>query len=154
MPANFSFLIPGVLAGSASPGTMGPLTNELEAARRQGIRAIVSLTEEPLPAAVLNEAGFKYLHLPVEDFTAPTLGQMREFCRFVDEVRGEGGAVLTHCRAGVGRTGTMLAAYLIKEGESAEQAIAKVRRKRPGSIETGPQQDSLLDFEEALRKGK
>lgn len=135
------------------PGMGGALTNELEAAHRQGIRGVVSLTEDPLPRAALQEAGLRYLHLPVVDFSAPALEQMDEFCRFVDEVRADGGAVLVHCRAGMGRTGTMLAAYLIREGAAAEDAIREVRRRRPGSIETGPQEDALYDFEAGLADG-
>lgn len=154
MLANFSFLIPGVLAGSGLPGSLGLLMNDLREAGEEGIQAIASFTETPLPEAVLQEAGFRYLHLPVDDFTAPSLAQMEAFSRFVDEVRAEGGAVLAHCRAGVGRTGTMLAAYLVFRGLPARKAIAKVRRTRPGSIETGHQEEALLAFEKHLKKKK
>ena len=48
---------------------------------------------------------------------------------------------------GYGRTGTILAAYLISEGMTANEAINKVRGKRPGAIETYEQENILFEFE-------
>lgn len=151
MLRNFSFIIDDVLAGCALPGMDGSLPADLHEALEFGITAVVTLRETPLQPAVVAEAGLRYLHIPLEDFTAPTIAQIEEFVRFVDEVRAEGGAVLAHCRAGIGRTGTMLAAYLISQGESAEKAIRKVRHRRTGSIETAEQEDVLFDYERHLR---
>lgn len=53
---------------------------------------------------------------------------------------------------GCGRTGTMLACYLVsKEGYSAEEAIAEVRRRRRYSIETRTQEKAVLEFERSLK---
>lgn len=155
MLRNFSFIIDGVLAGSGYPGpSPAELMKDLERARAQGITAIVTLTETPLPLAVVQESGMKYLHLPIHDFSAPTIDQIRRFVEFVDKNKSdaeEGGATLAHCHAGIGRTGTMLAAYLIHQGADAESAIATVRRRRPGSIETMTQEDLLAEWEKIRR---
>jgi atypical dual specificity phosphatase len=149
MPENFSFLIEGKLAASGLPGWAQHLDDDLDDLRAEGITAIVSLTEEPLPASPVQRRGFTYRHLPVVDFTPPTLDQFREFANFVDN---HDGAVLVHCRAGIGRTGTMLAAYLIAQGLSAKEALRTVRQQRPGSVETREQEARLVEWEKALRK--
>lgn len=152
MPDNFSFVVPGVLAGSAEPGRCPDLRSDLSGLSRQGIGAIVSLTEEGLDAEALNDFGFRYLHLPIRDFTPPNRGQVRKFVDFVDVCREDGIAVVVHCGAGIGRTGTMLACYLVSQGEEARDAIDTVRSLRPGSIETGEQERCILDFEKTVRK--
>lgn len=56
-------------------------------------------------------------------------------------------AVGVHCALGFGRTGTMLACYLVKErGLAAGDAVAEIRRLRPGSIETYEQEKAVFQF--------
>ncbi len=151
MPGNFSYILPGRLAGCAQPGRGGSPADDLAELRLMGIGAIVSLTERPIAAALIGEMGFRYLHLPVRDFTPPTRGQMREFVDFVDACLAEDVPVVAHCGAGIGRTGTMLAGYLVSQGKSAAEAIAEVRRMRPGSIETAEQERCLADFQKTVK---
>jgi atypical dual specificity phosphatase len=145
MLANFSFIAKGV-AGSALPGQWGQLSEDLSQAAEEGITAIVTLTERRLPAREMEPFKFRYLHLPVVDYRPPTLEQVREFVQFVDEEVASGGTVLTHCAAGVGRTGTMLAAWLVAHGSTPAAAIAEVRRKRRGSIETYEQEELISEW--------
>ena len=148
---NYSFLIDGVVAGCARPGAEFALREDLTQAWEDGVRGVVTLTESPLERALVEELGMRYLHLPIVDYTPPTLRQMNEFVEFVDHIQEtEKGATLVHCMAGIGRTGTMLAAYLIAKGQTPSDAIATVRRKRPGSIETREQERSLIRFAESL----
>lgn len=146
MAGNFSYVLPGRLAGCAQPGRFSDLRSDLAGLTRQGIGAIVTLTEKPLDAKALSDFGLRALHLPVPDFTAPTRGQMTDFVAFVDLCLEEGAAVAVHCGAGIGRTGTMLACYLVSRGETPAKAIALVRAARPGSIETPEQERSVADF--------
>lgn len=144
---NFSWLIPGVLAGMGRPRTAA----DLLALRGQGVRVVISLTEEPLPAAWLDAAGLTAVHLPVRDFTAPSPAQLREAVAAIDRARAADMPVTVHCAGGMGRTGTMLACYLVSQGENAADAIAAVRAARPGSIETRAQEEAVVAFGKMLR---
>ncbi len=151
MPFNFSFVIPGKLAGMARPVSGDNFESELLVLKRQGIDAIVSLTQEPLSVTAVHRQKMDYLHLPIADFTAPTPAQIERFVAFVRRQNEEHHAVAVHCGAGMGRTGTMLACYLVAIGESAEEAVSSVRAIRPGSIETEEQERSVRRYEQALR---
>ncbi len=146
-PPNFSWLIPREVAGSGLPneGSMEWLFNK-------GVRAILTLREHPLPTHWVEKYGFDYLFLYVEDFHAPTQEQLDQAISFMHRCISQGKPVLAHCLGGYGRTGTVLAAYLVSIGYSAKQAIAEVRRKRPGSIEAGEQENAVYVFEKRLRE--
>ncbi|MHC4661192.1 MAG: phosphatase domain-containing protein [Planctomycetota bacterium] len=135
---NFSFLIEGEIAGMS-----GPFFNTYEALAGIGIRGLVALTGTPRPPA--EELKIAYLHEPVIDFRPPTLAQIERIVQFVRENK----PVAVHCGAGFGRTGTVLACYLVSEhGHSAEEAIERVRKARPGSIETNEQLAFIHECEE------
>jgi atypical dual specificity phosphatase len=149
MLRNFRFLIKGQLAGMAYPGYRDTLPKALDDLRRKGIGAIVSLDEEGLPDDIVAQHGFAYRHYPIDDFCAPTVEQARAFVAFVDEQLARGHAVAAHCWAGIGRTGTMLACYLIHRGRSAKEAKREVRRL--GGIESAEQEEFLRKFEDVCR---
>jgi len=152
MPANFSFVIEGVLAGMERPGTFARLREDLEFLKDQKISAIVSLTETPLERCFVEEFGFRYLHLPVPDFTPPSIKQIDAFVEFVKKAEAEKLASVAHCGAGMGRTGTMLACALVARGCSADEAIDRVRELRPHSIETMDQEESIIDYADLVAK--
>ena len=136
---NFGWLIPGELAGTSRPHS----DDALDALVARGVRAVISLTEEPLADETLRRARVTSIHLPVADFTAPTLEQITTAVAAIDDFRARGLTVVVHCAAGLGRTGTILAAYLVSQGAAADAAIAEVRTSRPGSIET-PEQEAVI----------
>jgi len=120
--------------------------DDLNVLAEEGICAIVSLTERP-PPELIGASRFSTLHLPIEDMTPPDREQIKHFVEFVDRHVGDGCAVGVHCLAGLGRTGTMIACYLVKRGRSADDAIEEVRRKRPGSVQTELQEQAVRRWE-------
>ncbi len=140
---NFSWIIEDELAGMAKPSS---LVSDFEFLKEQGINAIISLTETSLQKSVVNEFGFEYLHLPIPDFSIPTLQQIEKFISFTNKLKEEHKKVVVHCKSGIGRTGTMLAIYFVTRGYSAKDAISEVRSKRPGSIETFEQEKVIFEF--------
>ncbi|MFX1342782.1 MAG: dual specificity protein phosphatase family protein [Promethearchaeota archaeon] len=143
---NFSYLIPGVLAGSSMP--LG--RQDLERLVDQGIEVLVTAMEESLDENLANDVGLEYHYYPVPPFGTPTLQQINDFVDLVNTNRIKNRPVAIHCYMGWGRTGTLLAAYLISEGMSADEAIVEVRKKRSGSIETRGQEQILHRYAQTL----
>ena len=135
---NFGWILPGRLAGF---GLSGELTEaDVRTLERAGVGALVTLTEQ---AVWPEPPGLRCLHLPVPDMTVPRPEQVDRFLEFVAAAEGAGLASAVHCRAGLGRTGTMLACYLVSRGETPEDALEQVRLRRPGSVETAGQEEAV-----------
>lgn len=112
--------------------------------RDHGIQVIITLTEEPLRRAWVNDAGLMAVHVPVPDLTPPTIEQFNHCIRTIRNARSNNFGVAVHCAAGIGRTGTVLAGWFIAEGLKCGDALRRVRILRPGSVET-PEQERALE---------
>lgn len=137
-PTNFSWLIDNKLAGSGMPTTI----EEITWVQKQGVKSIVTMTEAALPESWTKDV--KYLHVPTEDLSAPDMEQIDQAVEFIHERLQSEEPVMVHCAAGIGRTGTILACYLVKYHKlSAKDAIEKVRKERPGSIQSESQEIAI-----------
>jgi len=146
-PDNFSWLIENKLAGSAIPTSR----DEIKWLQEQGVKSIVTIREEPLDENWVEK--MKYLHINSNDMGVPEFDDLIKSVDFINQRITNNESVMVHCLAGLGRTGTVLACYLIKyEKISADDAIVRVRKQRPGSIQSFSQEEIIHRFEEFVRK--
>ncbi|MBD90540.1 MAG: protein phosphatase [Deltaproteobacteria bacterium] len=150
VPARFSWVIDNELAALAHPATGQGLAWNIQYLLDANIKTLFTLTLTPLDQSILGSYALKNVHMPVKDFAAPSMEQLQEFVTETEEVVASGGSTAIHCAAGMGRTGTFAAAYLVHKGMPSQEAIDKVRELRPGSIETGVQEDAVHDFQKFL----
>lgn len=143
---DLTWLVDDQVAACAYPS--GPTLGELA---RLGIGVVVNLHERPHDPAVLDRHRLSQVHLPVRDFTPPTPAQLAEGVAAIDQALAAAQRVVIHCAAGLGRTGTLLACWLVSRGTAPDDAIARVRAARPGSVETAAQVAAVRAFAEGVR---
>lgn len=151
MPPSFRWVQPRRLAGSGRPGLLVPFEQDLACYQAEGLRLVVTLTEQPLPALPAT-FGLRNLHFPIPDMGIPT---PREAVRVCDEIlRGieAGEPAVVHCHAGLGRTGTMLAACLVRLGRTGDEALREVRLVNAGYVQSLAQERFLGHLELHLRQ--
>ncbi|MCD6348734.1 MAG: dual specificity protein phosphatase family protein [Candidatus Korarchaeota archaeon] len=145
-PRNFSFIDENV-AGSAYIYSV----EEVDWLANRGIEVVISLV--PLDDAVrerMKELGIENHLFPIENFSAPPVELLAQIVDLIREHIRDGRRVLVHCLAGCGRTGTVLAAYLVSKGMHPDEAIEHLRSLRPCSIETQQQYDAVWFYHSYL----
>jgi atypical dual specificity phosphatase len=145
---NFSWVIPGKLAGSAIPSFIAGVRDDAAWLAGNGVGMLVSLTmpggypEEECP-----RSGIEWIHYPIHDFGVPS--EPATFAELVGKIvaaMNKNVGVCIHCHAGIGRTGMALSCVVGKYlSISADQAIAAVRKART-SMETREQEDYTRRF--------
>lgn len=147
-PSGFTWVDQPNLAALAMPDSVEDLTW----LRRHGIDVVVSLTENPLPRNWVNDTGLLAVNVPVPDMEPPTDRQLDHLLDTIRKANSSGMGVAVHCGAGLGRTGTVLAAYFVTHGIPPREAVDKVRDLRPGSIETTEQERAIERFADRVAR--
>ena len=131
------------------------LDTDLESLQAQGVDAVLCLlaNDEFAHYGVENlmgsyaSAGLNGLHQPIVDGRVPTHDELRRALDFVDGELAQGRDVLIHCVGGLGRAGTIAAAWLKRHGHGTAAAIAQIRATRsPRAIETALQEAFLASI--------
>ncbi|MEO8200066.1 MAG: dual specificity protein phosphatase family protein [Gemmatimonadota bacterium] len=121
---------------------------DLRSLEQRGIRLLVNLDERPHSPEQLICYHLTECHLPVRDFTAPSAQQLTIAVAAVASSIARGDRVAIHCGAGLGRSGTVAACYLVELGREWPTAIRDIRQLRPGAIETKAQVAAVAAFAE------
>ena len=141
---NFSWVLEGTLAAAQGPTSR----RDLIFLHLQEVRSIIRLEENTITGEALE---MQDLYEPVPDYSAPGLDQIDRMVRFIDtEIETWEHPVVVTCQAGLGRTGTVLASYLVYVGYKPADAIKLIRELRPGSIQTRGQEDAITRYYEQL----
>lgn len=149
-PRGFRWIVPGKVATTPLPGAVIDINHDLAALRVVGVTMLITLTRNDLPQEALHKHGLRNLHLSIYDREPPTIAQLKMLTRRMSDMIQKGEVLAVHCRAGIGRTGTVIAGWLIKEGLTAEAALQRIRVIDKQYVQTAEQEQFLHDFEAHL----
>ena len=121
-----------------------PFKNVLSHFTSHNIGLVVRLNSELYSPSYFNALGIEHLDMIFDDGTCPPLSLVKRFIRLAhDMINVKKRGIAVHCKAGLGRTGCLIGAYLIyRYGFTANEVIAFMRFMRPGMV-VGPQQHWL-----------
>ncbi|MFO0613319.1 MAG: ATP-binding cassette domain-containing protein [Polyangiaceae bacterium] len=144
-PATWiKWVLPDRLAGMHRPGLLRALDVDLETLADAGFSVLVCLEELlPYDTDVVRAFGFELVHVPIADMQAPRAEELGSIAELIRARMNRGARVAVHCRAGLGRTGTVLAAVQVLAGLSAEAAVRDIRRAEPRFIQSEAQLEAL-----------
>lgn len=149
--STLHWLVPGQLGGMARPGLVFDEDHDLSALRELGVRRLVSLEPTAFPAARLAAHGIASIHLPIRELAAPAIpAAYVTVVETEDQIR-RGEPTVYHCKGGLGRTGTLLAAHLIIRGLAPLHALEELRCIHPRYVQSIAQEHFLDQLAAWLR---
>ncbi len=137
---TWGWITPNILLGGQ------PATHVWERLIERGITGIINLRDEYDYHDEIAHLPVRYLYLPTIDNTPPSPEHFIEGVKFLDEEIARGGKVYVHCWEGLGRSPTIVAAWLVKHGMTPADAWAMIRKVRPFIRPTVSQQESLITY--------
>jgi len=150
-PRGFHWIVPHLLAGCPEPGISHAIDYDLDLLRRAGVTTLVTLTERDLDQEALERHELKNIHLSIFDQKAPSLTQMHLLLARMQRLLQAKEVLAVHCKAGLGRTGTVLAAWLIRDGGlTASVAIERLRSIEKAYVQSAEQEAFLYAYEADL----
>ncbi|KAJ3142497.1 Dual specificity protein phosphatase cdc14a, partial [Irineochytrium annulatum] len=115
----------------------------------RAVTTVVRLNNKIYDRKRFLDSGLEHVELYFPDGSTPPDGILK---RFLELAESRPGVIAVHCKAGLGRTGTLIAAYIMKHYKfTASEAIGLLRVLRPGSV-VGPQQNYLQSMQAKLWK--
>jgi Swiss Army Knife protein, DSP-PTPase phosphatase domain len=147
-PTGFVWVEKGRVAASGFPASRG----QLEWLVGNGINSVLTLTPNALPPEWVEDLPLVVDHVPMDDHKPPEQQALDRCARYVQGQVKEGRAVLVHCLAGEGRTGCVLAAYIIRDrGIGAAEALEALREAKPAFVEWS-QEKAIFEYAENVKR--
>ncbi|XP_050067109.1 dual specificity protein phosphatase CDC14A-like [Anopheles maculipalpis] len=153
---DFNWIVPGKLLAFCGPNSRTERTSDsimlgpeeyIDYFLANNVTTVVRLNSPRYDSHAFMRHGIQHHDLYFSDGTSPSERLAKQFLKIVENSRG---AVAVHCKAGLGRTGTLIAAYLMKHYQfTAMESIAWLRVCRPGSV-IGQQQTWLISKQSQL----
>jgi predicted protein tyrosine phosphatase len=137
---TYGWITPSILLGGQ------PASRVWERLMARGITGIINLRDEYDYRAEIAHLPLRYLYLPTIDNTPPSPEHFIAGVQFLDDEIERGGKVYVHCWEGLGRSPTIVAAWLVKHGMTPDDAWGMIRKVRPFIRPTPSQQDSLITY--------
>jgi len=145
-PRGFLWLKRGLLAGTPLPGVFHEIDYDMAMLKKVGVTTLVTLMMKPVDKTVLDKFSIRGIWEAIPDMGAPSMQQAIKICQDIDNAINADEVVAVHCRAGLGRTGTVLATYLIWEGADAMDSLETVRGIEPRWVQSEEQVQFLQNF--------
>jgi protein-tyrosine phosphatase len=97
---------------------------DVDAIKALGIEAVLNLCAECYDLhEIESAAGLEVYWLPIADEDAPEPGAAQKALEWLDSMLAQNKKVLVHCRFGIGRTGTLVTAWLLTQGYALDDAL-------------------------------
>jgi len=149
---NFSWVLPGKLAGSDIPGRnsneIDNIRSDIQMLRSNGILHLVSLERPQGPfEKICSEAEITWTFFPIPDFGVPEdCFKFKALVSNIIERFKAGDPVCIHCHAGIGRTGMVLSCVVGQYFSiDAALAITSVKKVR-AALDTIEQETFVKEF--------
>lgn len=145
MQIAFNWIIKDKLSGGSKPGLYNDIEKDLNFLKDFGISTIVTLTEDPIEYDQ-EVFSIKNVFFPISDMGIPTPRKAFDFCSEIADLINNGEKIFIHCKAGLGRTGTILSCCLVNMGRTPQDAIKEVRQVNKNYIQTYMQEKFVSHY--------
>ena len=133
-----------------------PFSRDVPHLQAEGVTGVINMCiEYPGPKIAYEKAGIEQLWLPTVDFTPPTMSDIQQAINFIERHEKGGGKVYVHCKAGRGRSATVVLCWtMYRRGFTPEEAAVWLARQRPHINRDLAERPVVRGFHQTLSAGE